>query len=559
MKKKKLPKLLAIALFLCVAIAPLWQLLPTSSNEPTPVYAANNNYNLPEKAEEGLMLHCYLWRFTDIKNSLPSIAEAGYNSIQVSPVQGTKANTGEWWLMYQPTNLAIGNSQLGTEAEFKALCAEAKKYGIKIIVDVVLNHMAEGNSPGTWSDNVDPIFKRSELYHNQGTIGNYQDRKQVTQQDMGGLPDLATQRTDIQDMHIEFLNKLVDAGAAGFRFDAAKHIETNKGEDAGQSWAGNYWDRVLGGIKNKDSLYIFGEVLPDKGDNDQAYVTYFDITAHGYGGQLRSAVTSKNLRDLGTIRHYDSILNPTKSFCYVENHDDYESNVSRSLGLWERQMAYSIIAARANITTRYFARPNENNWNQPDIVAVNKFHNAMVGENEYLRWPRNETMIIERGTKGMVIVNVGGDTYIDSPTNLANGSYTNKASANCSLNVSNGRITGNIPGGKVIVLYEADDDIDPPIDNETVKYSPAKPKAGESISITYNSSARVLQGSSKVTVHWGYDGWKGVTDTAMTSKGNNIWEVTLIVPSAASSKLDLVFTNGSQWDNNNKQDWSISF
>ena len=170
--------------------------------------------------------------------------------------------------MYQPTNLAIGNSQLGTEAEFKALCAEAKKYGIKIIVDVVLNHMAEGNSPGTWSDNVDPIFKRSELYHNQGTIGNYQDRKQVTQQDMGGLPDLATQRTDIQDMHIEFLNKLVDAGAAGFRFDAAKHIETNKGEDAGQSWAGNYWDRVLGGIK-KDSLYIFGEVL-GQGDNDQA-------------------------------------------------------------------------------------------------------------------------------------------------------------------------------------------------------------------------------------------------------------------------------------------------
>ncbi|HCW04350.1 MAG TPA: alpha-amylase, partial [Clostridium sp.] len=187
------------------------------------------------------------------------------------------------------------------------------------------------------------------------------------------------------------------------------------------------------------------------------------------------------------------------------------------------------------------------------------FHNAMVGENEYLRWPRNETMIIERGTKGMVIVNVGGDTYIDSPTNLANGSYTNKASANCSLNVSNGRITGNIPGGKVIVLYEADDDIDLPIDNETVKYSPAKPKAGESISITYNSSARVLQGSSKVTVHWGYDGWKGVTDTAMTSKGNNIWEVTLTVPSAASSKLDLVFTNGSQWDNNNNQDWSISF
>ena len=234
MKTKKLPKILAIALLLCLAIAPLWQLLPTSGNEPTPAYAANNN-NLPDKAEEGLMLHCYRWRFTDIKNTLPQIAEAGYNSIQVFPVQGTKANTNEWWLMYQPTNYEIGNYQLGTEAEFKALCAEAEKYGIKIIVDVVFNHVAEGNSSGTWSDMVDSSLKRSELYHNQGSIYNYQDRYEVTQKNMGGLPDLATQRTDVQDMHINFLNKLVDAGADGFRFDAAKHIETNKGEDAGQS------------------------------------------------------------------------------------------------------------------------------------------------------------------------------------------------------------------------------------------------------------------------------------------------------------------------------------
>ena len=90
------------------------------------------------------MLHAYMWRFNDIKNTLPQIAEAGYKSIQVSPVQGTKG-TGQWWLLYQPTNFAIGNAQLGSYEEFKALCTEANKYGIKIIVDAVLNHVAEGN------------------------------------------------------------------------------------------------------------------------------------------------------------------------------------------------------------------------------------------------------------------------------------------------------------------------------------------------------------------------------------------------------------------------------
>ena len=556
--KKILSALLSLSLIIGLTVLPTPQFGDSNKDNAVTVYAANN-YGLPSSAEEGLMLHAYRWRFNDIKNTLPQIAEAGYNSIQVSPIQGTKDNTGQWWLMYQPTNFAIGNAQLGSYEEFKALCAEAKKYGIKIIVDVVLNHVAEGNSPGTWSDKVDPSLKRSELYHNQGSIDNYQDRYQVTQRNMGGLPDLATQRSDVQGMHINFLNACIDAGAGGFRFDAAKHIETNIGEDAGKPWAGNYWDRVLGGLKDKDSLYLFGEVLPDLGDNDEAYTQYFDITAHGYGGQLRSAVTSKNLTGLGYIGHGSSTLDPNKSFVYVENHDDYEHGVSTNLGLWERQMAYSIIAARAHVTSRYLARPNESYWNQPDIVAVNKFHNAMVGENEYLRWPRNETMIIERGTKGMVIVNVGGDTYINSPTNLKAGSYTNKATANATLHVSNGRITGNIPGGKVIVLYNEDGggQIDPPINTDTVTFNPEVATVGKTVTVTYNASNRPLQGSSKVLAHWGYDGWKGVTDTAMISKGNNIWEVTLTVPTEATSKLDLVFTNGSVWDNNNSKDWTI--
>jgi len=555
-KKRILSSLLSTLMVAGLTLVSFPQLGDGSLVNTVTAYAASN-YGLPSRTEDGLMLHAYMWRFNDIKNTLPQIAEAGYKSIQVSPVQGTKG-TGQWWLLYQPTNFAIGNAQLGSYEEFKALCTEANKYGIKIIVDAVLNHVAEGNYPGSWSDMVDPSLKRSELYHNQGAIDNYSDRYQVTQKNMGGLPDLATQRTDAQDMHINFLNACIDAGAGGFRFDAAKHIETNKGEDAGKPWAGNYWDRVLGSLKNKDSLYLFGEVLPDRGDNEQAYLTYFDITAHGYGGQLRHAVTSKNLTGLGTIWHYDTALDSNKSFVYVENHDDYEHGASRSLGLWERQMAYSIIAARAHVTARYLARPNETYWNQPDIVAVNKFHNAMVGENEYLRWPRNEIMIIERGTKGMVIVNVGGDTYIDSATNLKSGTYTNRATANATLYVSNGRITGHIPGGKVIVLYNDPSDPNPPTTTEVVTFNPATPKVGQTVTVTYNAANRPLHGSSKVIAHWGYDGWKGVTDSNMISKGNNIWEVTLTVPTAATSKLDIVFTNGSAWDNNNSKDWSVA-
>lgn len=408
---------------------------------------------LPSSAEDGAMFHAYNWRFRDIESNLSQIAAAGFNSIQVSPIQGTKRNTGEWWLLYQPCNYEIGNAQLGSYRDFRSLCNAADRYGIKIIVDVVLNHVADNGNDGQWDDAVADFLKKSYLYHNLGSCQDYGDRWQVTQRNLGNLPDLATQRADVQQWHIEFLNKCVDAGADGFRFDAAKHIETDRGEDYGKSWSGNYWNNVLGNIKNRHRLYLFGEVIPDRGDNDEAYRQYFDITAHGYGGTLRNAVNNKYLYHLLHINHGDRNIPPSQALAYVENHDDYEHGASTHMGDWERKMAYSIIAARDDLAVRYLARPFENLWKDRDIAAVNAFRNAMVGKGEYLRWTRQETILIERGNSGMVIVNLGGSTYIDSPTNLSNGSYSNRASSGCTLHVSGGRITGHIPGGSVVVLY----------------------------------------------------------------------------------------------------------
>ena len=44
-------------------------------------------------------------------------------------------------IQYQPINYKIGNYQLGTRDEFIEMCNEAHKYGVKVIVDVVINHM----------------------------------------------------------------------------------------------------------------------------------------------------------------------------------------------------------------------------------------------------------------------------------------------------------------------------------------------------------------------------------------------------------------------------------
>ena len=140
--------------------------LPASGVQAAPTQAATaavssedsaaSEYGLTENIEDGAILHCWCWSFNTIRENMADIAEAGFSTIQTSPanecndthpnmkimgndtVDGTD---GCWWWHYQPTDWKIGNYQLGTRDEFIAMCDEADKYGIKVIVDVIPNHV----------------------------------------------------------------------------------------------------------------------------------------------------------------------------------------------------------------------------------------------------------------------------------------------------------------------------------------------------------------------------------------------------------------------------------
>lgn len=109
---------------------------------------------LPEHTYDGVILHAWNWSFNSIKDNLPAIAEAGYTAVQTSPDQRPKdgSNTStsqwDWWKVCQPTSLSFspgGHPWFGSKDDFRAMCDEAEKYGIKIIVDVVANHLANNN------------------------------------------------------------------------------------------------------------------------------------------------------------------------------------------------------------------------------------------------------------------------------------------------------------------------------------------------------------------------------------------------------------------------------
>src|SRR5579859_1166573 len=94
-----------------------------------------------------------------------------------------------------------------------------------------------------------------------------------------------------------------------------------------------------------------------------------------------------------------------------------------------------------------------------------------------------------------------------------------------------------------------------------VSVSPAPPVAGNSVTIQYVATGRVLASASQVDIHLGWNNWNPVVspDPAMTfNSASNWWQYTVTVPANATN-LNCVFNNGSgTWDNNGGANWNFT-
>lgn len=459
---------------------------------------ANNNVKdngLAKSIENGAILHCWSWSFNTIKENLSEIAAAGFTSIQTSPISQCLVGenggmeiygAGKWYFHYQPTKYVIGNYQMGTEAEFSAMCEEAHKYGINVIVDTVINHCTSEY------DSIDASLTEIEGggFHAQDGNWSETDRFEETQYALSGLWDLNTQNENVQQLVKKFLESCVAAGADGFRYDAAKLIELPDDTSSKYSdFASDFWPVVL----DNGAAWQYGEVLQEGGaitysdsftggyDDSvssrlSAYQKYMSTTNSMYGWRIRDAVNNNNL---STDFIADYLLpqgaSSEKVVTWVESHDNYCNDASYTeLDTQEVIEAWAVIAARKDGTPLFFDRPagstESNPWGEnvlgaagsnmykdAQVVAVNFFRNEMGDAQEYLSNlnGNKEVLMIERGTAGAVIVNSSDeDIVIDGAAvqSMADGTYTDQAFGG-EFTVKDGKISGTVKAGKVAVVY----------------------------------------------------------------------------------------------------------
>ncbi|MBM6980787.1 MAG: starch-binding protein [Bifidobacterium thermophilum] len=454
--------------------------------------AARAKYGLTKDMKNGAILHAWMWSFNTIKNNMKAIAEAGYTSVQTEPMSAIKTNpangkkfANNWYYVYQPTDTTIGNFVVGTEQDLKDMCAEAHKYGVRIIVDVVANHFtSDWNAIGSdWKD-ANLFHSRTNCPGNAGDRINYSNRWQVTHCHLLGLWDINTENQTAANKMKDFLVEAVNDGVDGFRFDAAKHVELP--DEFSQHSV--YWQTIL----NNGAQYQYGEVL--QGDSSLSYTGYTNMftqyssdgggaTASDYGKTVRAAIKSSSLNagNLTSLRNGGA--KDDQLVTWVESHDNYANDDKESTYLndYQLRMGWAIVGSRAGGAPLYFNRPvgsggnnaqfaeqsqlgdaGDNMWKDKAVVAVNHFRNKMNGNSEYLRncQSQNSCLMVERYAKdgkadddGVVIANMGGDVNLaGSGTTLDDGTYTDQVNGG-TITVSGGKITAGTAKAYAVSAY----------------------------------------------------------------------------------------------------------
>ncbi len=420
--------------------------------------SAANQYGIPEKIQEGNILHCFNWKFSQIEEELPNIAAAGFGAIQVSPVQGNCGNNAEWYYAYQPYDFRLRGNGDNNRVNLRSLCAKAHEYGIKVIVDVVANHVNK-------SDNNHATFWRWENNHqrNNGKI-NYSNRTSIHQNNLGDYYDVISEDAEVQERCREFLADLKNEGVDGIRWDAAKHIGLPSENCA-------FWSEMA----KVEGLWFYGEMLDSPGGNKyellKEYATYMGVTDTEYSRSVRNAVIRGNATSSTGLWSRNGVA-ADRLVLWAESHDTYANETGETKTMSEDQIdrAWAIVASRDKEMALYLSRPfateyskikmgvkGSTHFTSRQVAEVNHFRNAMTGKADKISASDGITMVSRQGGGAVLVVAAGGSKTIsiaNADGYVPAGTYVDRVSGN-KFTVTASTVSGTIGSTGIAVIYNS--------------------------------------------------------------------------------------------------------
>jgi alpha-amylase len=431
-------------------------------------------------------VHLFEWKWPDIATECETVlGPAGFKAVQVSPPQehSVEPPSYPWSERYQPVSYSIAKSRSGTQAEFVDMVERCAAVGVGIYVDAVINHMTNFPSPGVGSNgtayskyNYPGLYTQAD-FHVPCALNNYQSAANVQDCELLSLPDLNTGLPSVRQKIADYLIMLGELGVAGFRIDAAKHIQ--------QVELDSIIDLVNLALAGQglDLPYFFLEVIAGQGEALRAQ----DYFGEGYSSGGAADITEfifvgTGNKFLGINGEHVSQLNPNgtpgnrfseaawglipadKGLVFLQNHDTQhtcaigykDGDVFRLANVWMLSQPYgypSILSSYAFNCPggNSVGPPSDGNGNTNDVTCAASLETAVIGQwacehrDPSIRsmvgfrkvvagtaianwWDNgNNAIAFSRGNKGFVAINRESTTLTTTvATGLPPGTYCDR-------------------------------------------------------------------------------------------------------------------------------------
>ena len=275
--------------------------------------------------------------FAGIMEKLPYIRDLGVNCIYLNPIFEAHSNH-----RYNTADYHKTDPLLGTEEEFAALCRQAGKYGIKVILDGVFSHTGSDsiyfNREGRYGEHTGAYRSQESPYYPWFKFTQYPD-KYASWWGIDTLPEVKEENPD----YLSFitgdergkggvLEYWMKRGAYGYRLDVADELPDV------------FLDRVHQAVKScrADSIVI-GEVWEDASNK----ISYGKRRRYLLGGQLDSVMNYpfKNAV-IDFVRKGDGDLFFRRILTILENYPPHTVHLlMNSLSTHDTERALTLLAA----------------------------------------------------------------------------------------------------------------------------------------------------------------------------------------------------------------------
>jgi glycosidase len=281
--------------------------------------------------------------FKGLTQKLDYLKDLGVGGIWLMPIMPSPS-----YHKYDVTDYKGIHPEYGTEADFKAFVTAAHERGIKVLVDLILNHAGYDHpwfqeaikSPDNpyrdyfvWAkrDSIRDQISKKETALDSDNIRQWHPVNNDTLAEQyygyfyGGMPDFNFDNPKVKAEFVDIGRYwLKDMDVDGFRLDAAKHIfPTDRASDNHAFWV---WFRTEM-QKIKPEVYLVGEVwspakevapylkgLPALFNFDMGYA----ITAAVQAGKDSDGLIRK-YKEIND--YYNSITNEYVDATFLKNHD----------------------------------------------------------------------------------------------------------------------------------------------------------------------------------------------------------------------------------------------